>query len=92
MDLPLTTRNKTKNKNRSSTHKHLSGKSIDERPKVIQTRLELGHWEIDLMIGKKFINEATLVLKKSRYAIVRKLSFKSADFVNHEINKIVTQY
>ena len=42
MDLPLTTRNKTK-KNRSSAHKHLSGKSIDERPKVIQTRLELRH-------------------------------------------------
>ena len=92
IDLPRATRMKPKTKKRPSTHKRLAGKSIDERPKIIQDRTEFGHWEIDLMIGKKFINEAvllTLVERVSRYAIARKLPFKSADLVNHEINKIV---
>ena len=95
IDLPRSTRMKLRTKKRSSTHKRLAGKSIDERPVVIQTRSEFGHWEIDLMIGKKFINKAvllTLVERKTRFAIARKLAFKSADFVNHEINKIITQY
>ena len=95
IDLPRATRMKPRTKKRSSTHKRLAGKSIDERPEVIQTRSEFGHWEIFLMIGKKFINEAvllTLVERKTRFAIARKLPFKSADLVNHEINKIVTQY
>lgn len=95
MDLPRATRMRPRTKKRPSTHKRLAGKSINERPEVIQTRSEFGHWEIDLMIGKKFINEAvllTLVERKTRFAIARKLPFKSADLVNHEINKIVTQY
>ena len=95
IDSPRATRMKPRTKKRSSTHKRLAGKSIDERPEVIQTRSEFGHWEIDLIIGKKFINEAvllTLVERKTRFAIARKLPFKSADLVNHEINKIVTQY
>ena len=95
IDLPRATRMKPRTKKRSSTHKRLAGKSIDERPEDIQTRSEFGHWEIDLMIGKKFINEAvllTLVESKTRFAIARKLPFKSTDFINREINKIVTQY
>lgn len=47
------------------------------------------------MIGKKFINEAvllTLVERVSRFAIVRKLPFKSASLVNDEINKIVKEF
>ena len=92
IDLPRATRMKQRTKKRPSTHKRLAGKSIDERPKIIQDRTEFGHWEIDLMIGKKFINEAvllTIVERVSRFAIARKLPFKSADLVNHEINKVV---
>ena len=95
IDLPHATRMKPKTKKRSSTHKRLAGKSIDERHEVIQIRSEFGHWEIDLMIGKKFINEAvllTLVERKTKFAIARKLPFKSADLVNHEINKIITLF
>ena len=95
IDLPRATRMKQSTKKRPSTHKRLAGKSIDERPKIIQDRTEFGHWEIDLMIGKKFINEAvllTIVERVSRFAIARKLPFKSADLVNHEINKVVKEF
>ena len=47
------------------------------------------------MIGKKVINEAvllTIIERVSRFTIARKLPFKSADLVNHEINKIVKEY
>ena len=47
------------------------------------------------MIGKKFINEAVLLMlveRKTRFVIDRKLPFKSADLVNHEINKIVKEF
>lgn len=47
------------------------------------------------MIGKKCINEAvllTIVERVSRFAIARNLSFKSANLVNHEINKIVKEF
>ena len=82
-------------KKRPSTHKRSAGKSIDECPEVIQNRSEFGHWEIDLIVGKVFINEAvllTLVERKTRFAIARKILFKFADLFNHKINKIVTQY
>ena len=61
MDLPRATRMRPRTKKRPTTHKRLAGKSITERPEFIQTRSEFGHWEIDLMIGKKFINEAVLL-------------------------------
>lgn len=95
IDLPRATRMKPRTKKRPSTHKRLAGKSIDERTKIIQDRTEFGHWEIDLIIGKKFINEAfllTIVERVSRFAIARKLPFKSADLVNHEINKVVKEF
>ena len=47
------------------------------------------------MIGKKFINEEvllTIVERVSRFVIGRKLPFKSADLVNHEINKVVKEF
>ena len=95
IDLPRAIRIKPRTKKRPSTHKRLAGKSIDKRPKIIQDRTEFGHWEIDWMIGKKFINEAvllTIVERVSRFAIARKLPFKSADLVNHEINKVVKEF
>ena len=96
IDLPRDTRMRPRMKKCShTTHKESACKSIDERPEEIQNRSEFEHWEIDLNVGKLFINEAvllTLVERKTRFTIARKLLFKSADLFNHEINKIVTQY
>ncbi|WP_455490173.1 hypothetical protein [Granulicatella sp.] len=40
IDVPHATRMKPKKKKRPSTHKRLTGKSIDERPKIIQNQSE----------------------------------------------------
>ena len=47
------------------------------------------------MIGKKTKDEAvllTLVERKSRFAIARKLDYKSAELVNQEVKKIVANH
>jgi len=64
--------------------------SIDERPAYIDKRLELGHWEGDLIIGAKqnsFIG--TLVERKIRYTLLVKLPDKKSDTVTKAFaNKI----
>jgi IS30 family transposase len=59
--------------------------SIDNRPEHIEQRLEVGHWEGDLMIGvgqKSAI--ATLVERKTRYTIVMKIQNRKSKTVTKE--------
>lgn len=44
-------RNNKRQKNRQNKKK--LGKSIEQRPKEVETREEFGHWEADTVIGKK---------------------------------------
>jgi transposase, IS30 family len=47
---------------------------ISERPAEVETRLQLGHWEGDTMIGSDLHHGIlTLVERKSGFAIIRKL-------------------
>ena len=56
--------------------------SIDQRPKHIENRQETGHWEGDLMIGRKQGScIGTLVARKSRYALLVKLPNKRSKTV-----------
>ena len=53
-----------------------NGKSITERPKEADERTELGHWEIDLVVGKQGTKPAILTLverksRKSLYVLIR---------------------
>ncbi len=66
--------------------------SIDDRPKHIENRNEIGHWEGDLIIGKGQKSAiGTLVERKSRYAIIVKLSNRKSKTVRkcfvEEFNK-----
>ena len=56
---------------------------ISERPKAVDKREELGHWEGDSVVGKShgsFV--ATHVERKSRYLLVGKMDDKSAESMN----------
>jgi IS30 family transposase len=56
--------------------------SIDDRPKHIELRQEIGHWEGDLMIGvgqKSAI--ATVVERKSRYTFIIKIENRKSKTV-----------
>lgn len=53
-----------------------NGKSISERPEKANTREEIGHWEIDLVVGKQGTKPVVLTLverksRKSLYVLVK---------------------
>lgn len=93
-DLPMKLRRNTKPK-RVKEHKKKLGKSIAERPTDIDNREEFGHWEIDTVIGEKSNNDCvllTIVERKTRNAIVRKIASKTADAVTEALNNIRNIY
>ncbi len=76
------TRRRPPKKRRGTGSKIINQVSIDNRPKHIGDRLEIGHWEGDLMIGKNHKSAiGTIVERKSRYTIIVKLKSKKADEV-----------
>lgn len=60
----------------------VNGKSIHSRPKSIEKRGSVGHWEGDLVTGSNNTHIATLVDRKSRFTIILKLRGKDAGSVN----------
>jgi IS30 family transposase len=61
-------------------------RSISERPTHIEERTQVGHWEGDTVIGahhKQAI--VTLVERKSGYAILSKVTHKTAEMVGNAI-------
>jgi IS30 family transposase len=56
--------------------------SIDKRPKVVERKNRIGDFEIDTVIGLNHIGAlVTVVDRKSKYAIIKKVSSKKADEV-----------
>lgn len=60
----------------------LRKRSIDERPKHINQRLTLGHWEGDTVLGTGKHCILTLVDRKSGYLIIGKLRSRTVKAVN----------
>ena len=53
--------------------------SIEERPAIVQTNTELGHWEADTVIGKDHDGVLlTLVERLTKYVLIVKLASKNA--------------
>uniref|UniRef100_UPI0004926501 IS30 family transposase n=1 Tax=Streptococcus suis TaxID=1307 RepID=UPI0004926501 len=68
-----------------------AGKSIEERPDVINLRLENGHYEIDTVLLTKIKNYFLLVLtdRRSRHQIIRLIPNKTAESVNQELTLLL---
>ena len=70
------------------------GHSIESRPEQIELRKEAGHWEIDLVVGGRGQGTAallTLIERKTRKQIIRKLKDKTQKAVARAINGIERQ-
>lgn len=93
MDLAMKLRRSTKSK-KSLKHKKVLGKSIEERPESIETRKEFGHWEIDTVEGRKSNDNAllTLVERKTRNKIIRRISGNTASAVSDALKKIFAEF
>jgi IS30 family transposase len=64
----------------------LGRRSIAERPRHIEERRQIGHWEGDTLIGKRHKHAiVSLVERKSGYAILAKVENKTADLVSTAI-------
>lgn len=74
-------RRKTLKKDRHQA-KIENGISIENRPKAVNQRIEVGHWEGDLMIGiKQKSCVGSIVERKSRYTILVKLNSRKSEHV-----------
>ena len=83
------TRRRPPKKRRGNGSKIINQVSIDSRPKHIESRQEIGHWEGDLMIGKNQKSAiGTIVERKSRYTIIIKLKARNSK----EVAKMFSKY
>lgn len=97
IELPEKLKRKNKKK-REKENKRRFGKSIDERPEIVEKREEFGHWEIDSVICKKDKKEpvvVTLLERKTRMYICLKVKDHTSkslmesikeEFKNYETN------
>lgn len=96
-NLPEKLQRNTKSR-RVREHKKNLGRSIEERPKEVNSREEFGHWEADLVLGQKSANDKallTLVERKSRqYWMIPIESREAASVMNafKEIQNIYSEH
>lgn len=85
-------RRKPAKKRRRTGSKIINQVSIDNRPKHIDLRQEIGHWEGDLVIGKNHKSAiGTIVERKTRFTLILKLKSKKANEVAKEFSKILNK-
>ena len=65
IDLPEKPRRNTKSRHNRENRRVL-GRSIDERPKDVESREEFGHWECDLVIGSRSGGDRALLTLSER--------------------------
>ncbi len=77
-----------------SRGKRLNGISIVERPTWVNSREEFGHWEIDIVEGKKGTSNhlPTLCERKTRIAIAYKIPNKKAKTIVKAIRYLQEKY
>lgn len=92
LDLLLQTKRNTKQK-RVRKNLRILGDSIENRSESINKREEMGHWEIDTIIGIKSANEPvllTLTERKTRFNFIVKIESKSPKSVNQAVQYLKT--
>ena len=94
IDLPEKLRRNTKSKRVRENRKSL-GKSIEERPIIVESRSEFGHWEFDSVLGSKDADEPvalTMVERMTRAAIWLRVADHSAAAVTHAIQRLKQEF
>lgn len=82
-------------KGKSRIHKRPKGRSIDERPAVVDARTELGHWEADTVVGQRNGKEAvvfTLVERVTNNYIAMRIPGKTNEAVQAAMRTLHAEY
>lgn len=84
----------TKVKKNKKAARASAGKSIEKRDPEIDTREEVGHWEMDCVEGKKKTKETLLVLseRKARKEIMIKMKDQTAGSVVAALDRLERRY
>lgn len=91
-DLPVKSKRKKKNDERTVSLNNLKGTSIEQRPKDIKYRKEYGNWEMDTVVGghKNHGKECLLVLSErmTREELIFKIPNKKSESVVKALNSL----
>lgn len=94
-DLPVK-KEKKRPYNKVKRQKRVSaGTSISERDDSIENREEFGHWEMDMVVGKKNVSKNVLLVlseRKTREELIFKLPTKEAKGVVEVLDLLESQY
>lgn len=96
-DLPMKLRRRDKHSgsHHNRKNKRVLGKSIEDRPSIVDDRTEIGHWEGDLVKAKRVESEPaimTLTERVSRLEIIVKLPNYHADTCQAALQSVVDDY
>ena len=85
---------KNKNKEKRVSKQIPAEKSIEHRPKEANMRIEYGHWEGDLVVGKQGTKSVlfTLTERKTRQEIIMKLPNKKTETIALAMDKLERRY
>lgn len=95
IDLPMKTRLRPRKDNKSlpkGHNKRVLGRSIETRCESILTQAEFGHWELDLVLGKKTKGEPcviTLIERKTKKLLTHKIWKRDAKSVKTAVLNMV---
>ena len=89
--LRLSSKQRRKRYNRYDSRGRLAGKRhISERPISVEQRRSIGHWEVDTVVGRKSKDcVATLVERKTGYALIGKLSDRSMFGMSRRLRMLI---
>lgn len=90
LELPEALKRKKHHKS-TAKRKKAYGTTIDERPEIASSRLEVGHWEGDTVVGKRKGKEAvilTLLEKKTQHYLAIRIPGKTGEAVNEAMQKL----
>jgi len=67
--------------------------SIDERPKIVDTKERIGDWELDTIIGKNQKGAlVTAVERKTKYTCIRHVSSRKANIVTDAVIRMLSPF
>lgn len=76
-------------------NKRLRGRSIDERPSIVDERKEFGHWEVDTVVGHRKGREAvifTAVEKVTGHCIAIRINGRTSVAVESAVTQMVDMF
>ena len=82
------------NKIRKVALNNVKGRSIEERPKAMDSRETVGHWEMDCVVSGHGSKSVLLVLTErcSRHALIFKMTGKTQEEVGKALDKLERKY